>query len=173
MPPADADDPLDDPILLQYPSDDFPGPTPVRITAPGDWTGLVMADADLAVARPNVVGRFRPNVLVRVHRIARTSEPAMDVDVLFAGDDGVPGMEVVTDERGDEHGGAPTRRRVTHFDGPENVRLRSRRVLVYVPVSEHAADIVSVVGTSPVDAPDGVAAVVDAVVDSLQVGVER
>lgn len=170
---APADDTVtdDDGLLLEYPSDDFPGPSPFRVRVPSGWTGLVTADADLAVAQPDVVGRFRPNVIVKVHRVPRpaAAQPDVDLDVLLTDDEQLPGVEIVEDERR-EGGEAPARRRLLRYDGPENVRLRARRLLVYVPLAGNAADVVSAVGTYPDDADPEVAAAVDGVVDSLKVG---
>ena len=158
-------------MTLQYPSDDFPAPSPFRLRVPTGWGAMVSADADLAVAQRDVVGRFRPNVIVKVHRLPRPAgaQPDIDLDVLLTEDERLPGVEIVDDERR-EGGEAPARRRLMHYVGPENVRLRARRLLVYVPVAGHAADVVSAVGTTPDDADFDVVATVDAVVDSLKVG---
>lgn len=109
----------DDWMTLQHPSDDFPAPSPFRLRVPTGWGAMVSADADLAVAQRDVVGRFRPNVIVKVHRLPRPAgaQPDIDLDVLLTEDERLPGVEIVDDERR-EGGEAPARRRLMHYVGP-------------------------------------------------------
>jgi len=156
-------------LLLQFPSEEFPAPSPFRVTVPAGWRAIPTGDAHLAVGMDAVVDRFRPNVVVRVHRLARTGDADVALDVMLTGDDDLPALEVLDDERR-EGGQAPARRRLMRYVGPENTALEARRLMIFVPVSEHFADVVSAVGTRSVGAPADVAAAVDAVVDSLAVG---
>ena len=167
---ADPSDDHDGWLLLQYPSEEFPAPSPFRVTVPAGWRAIPTGDAHLAVGMDAVVERFRPNVVVRVHRLARSGDADADLDVMLTGDDGLPALEVLEDERR-EGGSAPARRRLMRYAGPENTMLVARRLMILVPVSEHYADVVSAVGTRTESAPDEVAEAVDGVVDSLQVGV--
>ncbi len=165
----DPSDDRDDGLLLQYPSEEFPAPSPFRVTVPVGWRAIPTGDAHLAVGMEAVIDRFRPNVVVRVHRLSRTGDADADLDVMLTGDEDLPEVTVLEDERR-EGGPAPARRRLLRYAGPENTTLVARRLMIHVPVSEHFADVVSAVGTRTVDAPDDVAAAVDAVVDSLKVG---
>lgn len=63
---------------LTYPSDDFPGPSTVRLQIPEDWHAVHVPGTALAAAREDRPGTFTPNVVVRM-----TTRPA-DSDVAEA-----------------------------------------------------------------------------------------
>ncbi|MFV0307272.1 MAG: hypothetical protein ACK5OX_05980 [Desertimonas sp.] len=154
-------------LEVGFPSADFPGPTPFSLRIPLAWRGFAVPDAQLAVGAADPVARFRPNVVVNTHRIRRTASPELDVEMLVAGDDSLPGVEVVAD---DVDPGPPlARRRRLRHDGPENVPLLAIRLLVLVPVGDQLGDVVSVVGTAAYDSPPAVHRELEAVVDSLTV----
>jgi len=54
---------------LRYPSDDFPAPVGVRLTAPERWVALPHVALPLALGREVEDGEFNPNVIVVVSRI--------------------------------------------------------------------------------------------------------
>lgn len=168
MDPLRDDEASPDGLVLQYPSEEFPPPAPFQLTVPPGWRELVTPDAHLAVAMDEVIDRFRPNVLVRVHRLPRSGDADVDLDVMLAGDDSLPALEVLEDERRDGPP-APARRRLMRYAGPENTTLIARRLMILVPRSAHYVDVVSAIGTRSAGAPAAVAAAVDAVVDSLRV----
>ncbi len=67
----------------------------------------------------------------------------------------------------------PVRRVAMRFAGPDGLPLVARQLLVYVPATEHVANIVSVVGTWPEAAPAGVAEEIETVVASLRLFTPR
>ena len=54
---------------LRYPSDDFPAPVGVRVTAPDGWLSLPHVALPLALGREVPEGEFNPNVIVVVSRV--------------------------------------------------------------------------------------------------------
>ncbi|WP_454041329.1 hypothetical protein [Cellulosimicrobium sp. Marseille-Q8652] len=54
---------------LRYPSDDFPAPVGVRVTAPDGWLPLPHVALPLALGREVPEGEFNPNVIVVVSRV--------------------------------------------------------------------------------------------------------
>lgn len=154
-------------VDVGFPSDDFPGPTPFRLRIPAHWRGFETPDALLGVGAPEPIGRFRTNVVVNTHRIRRSPQPDLDLELLLTGDDALPGVEILDDDR--DAGPPFARRRRFTYDGPENVRLLAVRLLVVVPVGAHLADVVSAVGTVAHDGPRDAQREVRAVVASLAV----
>ena len=53
---------------------------------------------------------------------------------MLTGDEDLPDVEVLEDERR-EGGPAPARRRLVRYAGPENTTLVARRLMILVPVS--------------------------------------
>lgn len=157
----------DDDVVVGFPSVDFPGPTPFRLRIPATWRGFAVPDAHLAVGATDPVAGVRPNVVVNVHRVARSADPELDLAVLVAGDDALPGVEILADEV--RSGPLAARRRRLRHDGPENVVVVTIRLLVLVELDERLADVISAVGTAAADAPDDVLATLDTVVESLRV----
>jgi|SRR6478609_1617027 len=54
---------------LHYPSDDFPAPVGVTVTAPEAWVPLPHVALPLALGREVAEGEFNPNVIVVVSRV--------------------------------------------------------------------------------------------------------
>jgi hypothetical protein len=154
-------------LVVQYPSEDFPAPPPIRLTVPGDWEALPRPDAVLAVRSRSAVDGYRPNVVVRIHPIATDDLTAASPTAF----DAAPAdFEVIIDEPrdlGDMRGRMTTIRQ----HDPDGVSLEARRLVVLVPGSRHVAHAISVIGTYPSTAPATVVDQVAAVVDSLLVQV--
>lgn len=159
-----------DGVTVGFPSADFPGPIPFRLRIPSAWRGFEVAEASLAVGSEEVVGRVRPSVVVRTHRITRSADPEIDLATLVAGDDLLPGVEV----RADEYRAGPPAARWRHLrhDGPENVSVVTIRLLVLVPFGARLAEVISAVGTVAAGAPHEVRQEVEDVVESLLVAVD-
>lgn len=163
---ADADA---DGLVLEYPSADFPAPTPFRVRVPSGWHALAAPDAEMAIRRGEPVDGFRPNVLVNVHRLPRTGDPDGDLATLLASDAELPAMQILDDD-GRRGGAAPARWRLLSYQGPGDIDLTARRVMILVEVSDHFVDVVSAIGTWPTGASAGIAAAVESVLASLKVG---
>lgn len=167
--PLDRDDADVDGLVLEYPSADFPAPTPFRLHAPAGWHALAAPDAEMAIRRGDPVAGFRPNVLVNVHRLPRTGDPDGDLATLLASDAELPAVQILDDD-GRPGGVAPARWRLLRYEGPDGIDLTARRVMILVEVSDHFVDVVSAIGTWPTDAPADVVAAVETVLASLKVG---
>ena len=101
---------------LRYPSDDFPAPVGVRLTAPEGWVPLPHVGLPLALGREVADGEFNPNVIVVVSRIRaeqslddahaevlRKLKPLPRLKELGSGDvdvDGLPGRWVEASFKG-------------------------------------------------------------------------
>lgn len=166
------DDWMDDAALtLQYPSDDFPALSTFRLDAPTGWSALVMAEALVAIRRdePSTHG-FRPNVLVNVHRLPRSDDPWDALDRLLDADAQLPLVRVVDDQRRDDEP-VPARWRRVDYLGPDEYELAARRLLLVAPTSARVVDVISAIGTWPLDADADIAAEIEAVVASVRVAV--
>lgn len=158
--------------LLQYPSALFPAPPVFRIRVPEGWVAVPVPEAEMAVRRPELIDGFIANVVVRVRRTAATEAVHGDVRGVVGLDHPPDGMEVISDEvAGDVT--TPVRRVAIRFPGPDGIPLRARQLLVYVPATEHVANIVSVVATWPEAAASTVADEMEAVVASLRLFTPR
>ncbi len=135
-------------VVLQYPSRDFPPPPVFRLRVPEGWLAVPVPEAQMAVRRPEPVEGFHPNVLVRVRRTPARATVADDLRRLTAIDDAPEGMEVLADEVRTDLA-TPARSLKVRFAGPEGLTLEARHLMVYVPATEHVANVVSVVGTWP------------------------
>ena len=162
-----ADERTDAGIVLQYPSQDFPAPPAIRLRVPDTWLAVPVPDAVLAVRDPAAVDGFHPNVLVRVRRAAARDTVVEDLLRTATLDDAPNGLEVVAEEvRADL--ATPARWLLVRFRGPDGRGMLARHLLVYVPVSEHVASIVSVVGTIPASAAAELGPQMDRIVGSLR-----
>lgn len=157
-----------EPLVVQFPSDDFPPPPAFRLAIPSDWEAVPMPDAEMAVRSRVPDAGFHANVVVRVRRIAATEHAADDLARALGNEAARPGVEVVADEvRSD--GPTPARRIVIRYLAPDATLLESHHLAVYVPASSHVANIVSAVGTWAAAAPADVRAAVQATVESLMI----
>jgi hypothetical protein len=129
-------------------------------------------DAEMAVRHPDTVEGFIANVVVRVR--PTTARPAVHDDVrAVIALDALPDDVVVLSDEVAADVTTPVRRVAMRFPGPGGLPLAARHLLVYVPATEHVANIVSVVGTWPESAPSAVAEQVDSVVSSLRLFTPR
>lgn len=101
---------------LRYPSDDFPAPVGVSLTAPERWVPLPHVALPLALGREVPDGEFNPNVIVVVSRVRaevtlddahaevlRKLRPMPKMRELGSGDvdvDGLPGRWVEASFKG-------------------------------------------------------------------------
>ena len=158
--------------LLQYPSAMFPAPPVFRIRVPEGWVAVPVPEAEMAVRRPEPIDGFIANVVVRVRRTAATAAVHDDVRAVVGLDHPPDGMEVLSDDVAADVT-TPVRRVAMRFPGPDGEPLLARQLLVYVPATEHVANIVSVVATWPESAGPAVAAEMEAVVASLRLFTPR
>ena len=161
-----------DGLLLQYPSAVFPAPPVFRVRVPPGWVAVPVPDAEMAVRRPQPVDGFLANVLVRVRRIAATAAVHDDIRAVVTIDDPPPDMEVLADEVVADVT-TPVRRLAVRFPAADGRLLRARYLLVYVPATEHLANVVTAVATWPDSAPTAVATEMEAVVRSLRLFTPR
>jgi hypothetical protein len=159
-----------EPLIVQYPSADFPPPPAFRLVIPADWEAVPYPDAEMAVRSREPVAGFHPNVVVRVLRTPATATPADDLERAVSSERQRPGVEVALDEALTE-GGPPSRRMVLRYLAPDATLLESHHLSIYVPATEHVAMVVSAVGTWAAASPDAVRDGVRSIVESLLVRV--
>ena len=127
------------------------------------WVAVPVPDAEMAVRRPEPVDGFLANVLVRVRRT-----PPRRPSTTTSGPSSRSTPRPTTWRCSADEVAAdvttPVRRVAVRFPGPTGGCCVARHLLVYVPATEHVANIVSVVGTWPEAAPAGVAEEMEAVV---------
>ena len=159
---------IDETLVVQFPSDDFPAPPAFRLAIPREWEAVPMPDAELAVRSREPVAGFHPNVVVRVRRLAASGTPDEDLVRAVQSEHGRPGVEIAADEARTD-GTTPVRRMVIRYVAPDATLLESVHLAVYVPATAHVASVVSATGTWAAGSPADVAAAVTATVDSLLV----
>ncbi|MFV0308280.1 MAG: hypothetical protein ACK5OX_11110 [Desertimonas sp.] len=168
---ATADDEPDgdaaDGMSVQFPSNDFPPPPAFRLRVPKGWLAVPVPDALMAVREPAEHDGFHANVVVRNRRVVAAPDPESAIVTLRALDSVPDGMELLGDDVNAD-GPTPARRLQLRFTAPGGRLLQAQHLMVYIPVTEQVANLLTVVGTWRDDAPSGSAALVQRTVASLR-----
>lgn len=157
----------DDRMVLQYPSNDFPPPPVFRLRVPQGWLAVPIPDALMAVREPDDQDGFHANVVVRNRRAVAAAGHDEAVAALRALDAVPEGMELLGEDVKDD-GPTPARWVQVRFAAPDGRMLQARHLMIYIPVSRHVANLLTVVGTWAEDAPEETAETVRQTVGSLR-----
>ena len=162
-----ASDDVEDDLVLQFPSPDFPAPPAFRLRVPASWLAVPVPEAEMALRDPVAVDGFHANVVVRVRRTAASETVTDDLFRAIAVGEADDGHEVLSEEvRADLD--TPARWLLVRFRGPDGRMLLARHLLIYVPAGEHVASIVTAVGTIPASAAAELGPRIDRIVGSLR-----
>ena len=119
-----ASDDVEDDLVLQFPSPDFPAPPAFRLRVPASWRAVPVPEAEMALRDPVAVDGFHANVVVRVRRTAASETVTDDLFRAIAVGEADDGHEVLSEEvRADLD--TPARWLLVRFRGPDG-RIAAR-----------------------------------------------
>jgi hypothetical protein len=136
-------------VDFSFPSDSFPPPPVLTLSAAEHWVPHIAPGAVLAVVWPREEGRFTPNVVVTATRFGAAYEFDVAVDALQADLGQLTDVEVTIRDRG-ELMGVPAYLQEVVFTEPAAGTLIQFN-LVFLVRHGPVADLVHVVGTAAGD----------------------